>query len=679
MIRFTGEALLDFDRSCSREWLETNGLGGFASSTTYGLNTRRYHGLLVAAMHPPVGRTVLLSKFEETLILDGERRELSTNQYAGAIHPQGYRLLEEFRLDPFPVFTYSVAGIRLEKSVFMIYGENSVVVQYRLPEDGADAPSEAFHTARDIHLELRPLVAFRDYHALAHENGNINANVEAMQGLVAVKPYADAPTLYLAHDEGEMDSAAYWYRSFEYRVERERGFDSTEDLFSPFSLRFDLRSRGEVSIIASTERRNAARADEYRRGELERRRTVIATAGFRDEFLSSLAAAADQFIVARERCKTVIAGYHWFSDWGRDTMISLPGLALATGHAELARSILLEFSLHVDKGMLPNRFPDAGETPEYNTVDATLWFFEAVRSLLQYTDDYEFVRANLYDALLDIIDWHVRGTRYNIHVDTDGLLQSGADGVQLTWMDARVAERVITPRRGKPVEIQALWYNALCVMEELAHKFNDEAQAERFRKMAASASESFNRLFWNEEAGSLYDVVDGQNRDASMRPNQILAVSLRHTMLPLERARRVVEAVERELLTPFGLRSLSPRDAAYIPVYTGGPGERDGAYHQGTVWAWLIGPFITAYMRVHEESKMAARERAAAWLKNFEPHLREAGLGQVSEIFYACEPYTPCGCIAQAWSVAELLRAAVEDVYEHKPLRSKQSELTLVN
>lgn len=655
MISFTQDELGDFDAALSREWLETNGIGGFASSTPFGLNTRRYHGLLVAATRPPVGRLVLLSKFEETIIINGQRFELSANQYPGAIHPEGYKLLQEFRLDPFPVFTYAAGGVLIEKSLFMVDGENSVVVQYRLVEDVKASHNVA--SALNIQLELRPLISFRDYHSLARENDFLDKNIKTERGLVALKPYADTPSLYVAHDADEVDSTSYWYRNFEYRAEQERGFDFREDLYSPFALSLDMSRRRQANIIASTELRAAESASEYRRREIERRCRVIEAAGFEDQFLSSLVAAADQFIVARAARKTVIAGYHWFSDWGRDTMIALPGLTLLTGRAEIARRVLLEFARHVDRGMLPNRFPDAGEILEYNTVDATLWFFESVRALLEQTDDYEFVRVNLYDTLVDIIDWHVRGTRYNIHVDEDGLLYSGADGVQLTWMDARVGERVVTPRRGKPVEIQALWYNALRVMEGLAAKFNDAQNAGRFKEMACRARVSFNRLFWNEEASCLLDVVDKDEPDASIRPNQIFAVSLRHTMLPYERARQVVDVVRRDLLTPYGLRSLSPHDPQYVPAYTGGPGERDAKYHQGTVWAWLMGPFIVAYLKVSGETQ-GARTQALQWLAPFHEHLSCAGLGSISEIFDGDAPHTPRGCIAQAWSIAELLRAA---------------------
>jgi predicted glycogen debranching enzyme len=660
MIQFNQETCGNPDSALTREWLETNGLGGFSSSTITGLNTRRYHGLLVAATKPPVGRIVMLSKVEETLIAGGRRYELSSNQYPGVIHPQGYKYQTGFRLDPFPIFTYEVEGLIIEKSVLMVKGENTVVIQYQFREKHSDTAKRQAPTA-NCFLELRPLIAFRDYHSLTHENSTLNPQVDREDALVSIKPYADLPALHFAHEADELDAHGYWYRNFEYQIERERGFDFTEDLFSPFVLTFDLSGRSFVSLVASTERREISRTDEYRQAEIERRQKIVESAPSSDELVRALVAAADQFIVARGEEKTVVAGYHWFCDWGRDTMIALSGLTLVTNHTDVARSILLEFARHVDRGMIPNRFPDAGETPEYNTVDATLWFFEAVRSLLHYTDDYDFVRVNLYDVLTDIIAWHVRGTHYGIHVDSDALLSAGEEGVQLTWMDAKVGDWVVTPRVGKPVEIQSLWYNALRVMEELAGKFGDEANQSRYAEMAERARVSFNELFWNEDADCLYDVVDGDYKDASIRPNQIFAASLKHSMLSQERARRVVEMVERDLLTPYGLRSLSPYDPQYRGRYEGDSLSRDGAYHQGTVWGWLIGPFITAYIKAHEGSE-EARERARLWLAAFHSHLSEAGLGQISEIFDGDAPHTPRGCIAQAWSVAELLRAALEDV-----------------
>jgi predicted glycogen debranching enzyme len=661
MIEIDQESCRNLETALSREWLETNGIGGFSSSTITGLNTRRYHGLLTAATKPPVGRLVLLSKLEETLTINGQRYELSANQYPGVVHPEGFKYQTGFRLDPFPVFTYEIEGVRLEKRVFMMQGENSTVVQYEV-----QVPPEA-RTAVRIILEVRPLIAFRDYHSTTHENGALNSNVETQDGLTTVKPYSDLPALHFAHDTARIDVNGFWYRKFQYTVEQERGLDFAEDLFSPCAFTFDLNASAKISIIASTERRDVAKADAYGKGETERRNSLGRKLQS-DQPTSTLAAAADQFIVARERCKTVIAGYHWFANWGRDTMIALPGLTLATGRAEIAKSILAEFASHVDQGMLPNRFPDAGETPEYNTVDATLWFFEAVRSLLQYTNDFEFVRANLYAVLTDIIDWHVKGTRYQIHVDKDGLLYSGEAGVQLTWMDAKVGDWVVTPRTGKAVEIQALWYNALRVMEGLAQKFGDKANQKQYKTMAASARKSFNEQFWNEQTGCLYDVVNGDERDASIRPNQVFAISLANSMVSTARAKSSLRVVERELLTPRGLRTLSPNDSRYIGRYEGDPRSRDGSYHQGTVWPWLMGPYITAYVKTFGEKP--GRNFAADWLGNFDDHLREACLGQVSEIFDGDPPHTPRGCVAQAWSVAELLRAAVENVY---PANSAES------
>jgi predicted glycogen debranching enzyme len=657
MIQFDENICGNTDEASEREWLETNGLGGFASSTITGLNTRRYHGLLVAATNPPVERMVLLSKLEETLVVNGERYDLCVNQYPNTVHPQGYCYLKEFRLDPLPTFVYEVAGVVIEKSAFMVHGENTTVVQYKLLKKSGEVT--------DCRLEVHPLVAFRDYHGTAHENEWINSQVEMAGGVATIHPYADLPKLCFAHDANELANTGYWYRNFEYSVERERGLDFTEDLFNHFALKFDLNKNTSATVIASIQRHAADEANEFRRAEIERREKLLA--GVKDdELIRTLTLAADQFIVARGEQKTVIAGYHWFADWGRDTMIALPGLTLTTGRYDIARSILLEFAGHVDRGMLPNRFLptsslNAGGESEYNTVDATLWYFEAVRALLAHINDYDFVRTNLYDVLADIINWHERGTRYRIHVDADGLLFAGEPGVQLTWMDAKVGDWVVTPRTGKPVEIQALWYNALRVMEELAGRFGDVANAERFATMAGRTKESFSQQFWNEAAGCLYDVVDGEMRDGSIRPNQIFAASLHHSMLDEEQARQVVAVVQRELLTPVGLRSLSPNDPRYVGRYAGDMRQRDGAYHQGPVWAWLIGPFITAYLKANGKTE-TTRKQVRQWIDGFLPHLRVAGLGQISEIFDGDAPHAPRGCIAQAWSVAELLRVAIEEV-----------------
>jgi predicted glycogen debranching enzyme len=646
MIQFDDAICRDLDSASRREWLETNGLGGFASSTIAGMHTRRYHGLLVAATKPPVGRVVLLSKLEETLTIDGRSYQLSANRYPGAVHPQGYAYLKQFRLDPFPVFVYEIESVQLEKAVFMVYGENTTVIQYELRGQ-----------ARNCTLDLCPLIAFRDYHSTTHENGALNPALAIEAGNVRITPYPDLPSLYLAHEGGEVRESGVWYRNFEYDRERERGLDYLEDLFNPFTLVLDLSRQSDQAVIASTEVHVIQSAGHLRHSEIERRKAILAD----QSFVQSLARAADQFIVKRGEQATVIAGYHWFSDWGRDTMIALPGLTLSTGRPELARSILLAFAACVDRGMLPNRFPDAGETPEYNTVDATLWFFEAARAYLAHTGDLDFIRASLYSVLADIVSWHERGTRYGIRVDHDGLLLAGEPGLQLTWMDAKIGDWVVTPRQGKPVEIQALWYNALRVMEDMAQRLDDVTGNAHYRELAERAQSNFARLFWNSAEGCLYDVVNGDALDASIRPNQILAVSLLHNMLSPDLAARVVETVQRHLLTPFGLRTLSPSDPQYQGRYQGDPRSRDSAYHQGTVWPWLMGPFLKAYVEVNRHSP-EAREQARKWLVELSRYIGNQGVGQLPELFDGDAPHRAGGCIAQAWTVAELLRTSIEDI-----------------
>jgi predicted glycogen debranching enzyme len=673
MITFTKDVLHNFEAATSREWLETNGIGGFACSTVSGMNTRRYHTLLTAAMRPPAGRVVLLSKLDETAVIDGQRYDLSSNQYSGAVHPQGYVNMEEFRLDPYPISTFAVGGVRIEKLLFMVHGQNTTVIQYRMREPGTHS----------VQLELRPLVAFRDYHTLTHENGALDQTVRLHhEKLASVRPYSDHPALYFAHDADKVVSQGYWYKNFEYALERERGLDFLEDLFNPLTLLFDVGVRQTVTLIASTEILDVASAGTLREKEVDRRSRIVSSVAAGDDLARALTAAADHYIVARGDQKTVIAGYPWFTDWGRDTMIALPGLTGVTGRHEIARSVLCEFARHVDRGMLPNRFPDAGENPEYNTIDATLWYFEAVRSLLHYTADYPFVHAHLYSVLADIIEWHIRGTRYGIKMDADALITSSDPHVQLTWMDAKIGDWVVTPRSGKAVEIQALWYNALRTMTDIAQKIGIPADAQKYSALADLAQHSFNELFWNEEAACLYDVVLDDQKDGSMRPNQLLAVSLMHSMLSEERARAVVKAVERDLFTPYGLRSLSPSDSRYRGHYEGDSVARDSSYHQGTVWAWLLGPFFDAYLKVNGNGKKA-QDQVRTWLQTFSGHLTEAGVGHVSEIFDGDPPHHPRGCFAQAWSVAEILRAVVENgvarnnprVYGHSTCDGHETQL----
>ncbi|HEY8559629.1 MAG TPA: amylo-alpha-1,6-glucosidase [Pyrinomonadaceae bacterium] len=659
MINFDSEICTNFEAAASREWLETNGIGGYASSTIAGANTRRYHGLLTAATRPPLGRVAMLSKFEETLFVGDSVYELSANRYPGAVHPQGFKYLKFFRLDPFPIWTFEIEGISIERKIFMVYGENTTVCQWSVRRDEFESwleipnVNERRKDTPQVALEIKPLLAFRDYHHLRQNADDFRTGFEAAENIVSVAPSNEFPALFFTHNAARVEKTGHWYRDFEYAIEKERGFDFHENLFQPFALTFDLSEK--ANVIASTRVDEAYEIGQLEAAELARREDLIVRADAKDDFEAQLALAADQFIVARGAGKTVIAGYPWFSDWGRDTMIALPGLTLATGRPEIARDVLLEFSNHFSQGMLPNRFPDAGDRAEYNTVDATLWYFEAIRAYAQKTGDYDFVRENLYEKLAESILWHLRGTRYDIHVDTDGLLYAGEPGTQLTWMDAKIGDFVVTPRTGKPVEIQALWHNALMIMTDFARRFGDEHDRARYEAMAETARLSFNALFWNDAEECLFDVVASGKRDGAVRPNQIFAASLPFSMLSDEQARKIVAKVEAELLTPVGLRSLSPKDKDYRPIYVGTPFERDSAYHQGTVWGWLTGAFVDAYRRVSPPGA-ETETRVAEILEGFRNHLTEAGLGQISEIFDAQAPHEPRGCPAQAWSVAEVLR-----------------------
>ncbi|MCW5961843.1 MAG: glycogen debranching enzyme family protein [Pyrinomonadaceae bacterium] len=647
MITIGREICGSFEESSSREWLETNGIGGFACSTISGANTRRYHGLLTAALKPPLGRVTTLSKFEETLVVGEERFGLSSNQFPGAVHPSGFQYLSEFRLDPFPIWTFEVGGFQIEKAIFMVNGENTTVCRWHIKnseEKRSPLPK----------LVLEPLFSFSDYHSLQHRSDDPLMKFTERGNCITVRPLNDCPSVFVCHNARSIEKTGNWYLNFEYYIEKERGFDFREDLYQPFKMEFDLSKPAEV--IISTKEYSVSNTEKLEKNESARRKHLVKIADCADEFSANLTLAADQFIVSRGEGRTIIAGYPWFSDWGRDTMISLLGLTLATNRQDAAKSIIREYSKHFSKGMLPNRFPDIGEDAEYNTVDATLWYFEAVRAYLEETGDWDFIESKIYPKLVESIVWHLKGTRYNIHVDTDGLLFSGEEGSQLTWMDAKFDDTVFTPRRGKPVEIQALWYNALRTIQSLADRFGDRDGAEQYSTTAEIAKESFHKAFWNSEAECLYDVVSNGDRDSSIRPNQIFAVSLHYSMLSIGHARKVVEKVESELLTPVGLRSLSPGDPAYRGTYIGSPLDRDSAYHQGTVWGWLIGPFIEAYRKVYPNGHQTS-QKIKEYLSGFEAHLSEAGVGQISEIFDGDAPHHPRGCFAQAWSIAEVIRS----------------------
>ena len=642
----------DGEQNFGREWLETNGLGGWASSTLAGAHTRRYHGLLVVATQPPVGRMVLLSKLEETLRLAGGPVELGCNLFPGAVHPQGHRHLIGFELDPCPTFTYDLGGLTLRKRLTMVHNTHRVLITYVL--SGVKGP---------VHMELRPFFAGRDYHHLIQANAGVEGAAHFSGGVLRYQSYAGQPSVYVAVPQSRFEAGADWYYNFIYPRESDRGLDDQEDLFTCGVLHTTLEADVPLTLVVADEDPSGWDGAAMQAKELERRQRYPWPAHISaDATARRLAIAADQCLVARGQDQaTILAGYHWFTDWGRDTMIALPGICLVTNRFDEARRIFAAFAQNISEGMIPNRFPDAGEVPEYNTVDATLWFFSALYKYLEYTGDYAFVEGDLWEALQEIVDWHLRGTRYGIGVDSDGLLQAGEEGTQLTWMDAKVGDWVVTPRRGKPVEINALWYNALCIAGHIAARLGQADTAEALQQRAAAVAKRFAEVFWNREKACLYDVVAGDQGDGAIRPNQILALSLPFPLLEGKRARQVLAAVDKHLFTPRGLRSLAPEDPAYRPDYGGSPFERDGAYHQGTVWGWLIGPFLTALVRLEGE---AGRSRARQIVEGFGDHYLEAGLGTISEIFNAEPPHAPKGCIAQAWSVAELLRAYCEDVLQ---------------
>jgi predicted glycogen debranching enzyme len=644
-ISFDASVTKDFAQASGREWLEANGLGGWAAGTIAGCHTRRYHGLLVAATRPPVGRMLLLSKLAETLVVGDARHDLDANRYPGTVHPRGFEALTRFALDPFPTFTYEAGGARLIKTIAAVHGENTTVVTYELQ----DAPGP-------VTLELRPLIAYRDYHALQRANDAIRfASATFKDGVFRARPYDGTPELFLSVPKAAFTADPGWYFSFEYAHEIERGLDAREDLFCHGVFRRELRPGERFAVIASTGPVAGRDAFELVDKQRARRKVVADIVSVDDDFARALALAADAFVVRRgEDLRTIVAGYPWFTDWGRDTMIALPGICLVTGRHEDARKILRAFARSVDQGMLPNRFLDAGEAPEYNTVDATLWFFVAAHRYLEASGDAAFVIDELLPVFDEIVAWHDRGTRYGIRVDADGLLHAGEPGAQLTWMDAKVGDWVVTPRHGKPVEVQALWYNALVILSDLRKRAGRVDEAAALAKRAKDVKDTFVATFWNEAAGCLFDVVDGDRKDASIRPNQIFALSLPYPLLPKDKARAVIKIVDEKLLTPFGLRSLAPDDPAYRGRYEGDPMHRDTAYHQGTVWSWLLGAYADALVKT---GGATGKPKARKALEGIRTHLLEAGLGTISEIFDGDAPHAPRGCPAQAWSVGEALRA----------------------
>lgn len=641
--------LQDFANASQQEWLETNGLGGWAGSSITGANTRRYHGLLVAAIVPPAERMVLLCKLDEAIVLKDKRIELGTNLYQeNIISPKGYKHLDSFKKELFPQWVYEAGGIQLKKTIGMIHGENTVVVIYDVIK--ADSP---------FTLDLLPLIAARGYHTLNHEGPHMHWDAGFTNGVFHNQP--DGKTdLFIQVPESSYKHEPRWFNNFQYNIEQYRGLDFTEDLFNHGVFSIELHEGDSMGIIISTEDPTGRNAHDLLAKESMRRKLLL-TDQPHDETFRQLVLAADQFIVKREEdLKTVIAGYHWFTDWGRDTMISLPGLCLSTGRFADAKKIIAAFAKSVSQGMLPNRFQDNGEEPEYNNVDGTLWYFIAVYKYLHSTGDKDFVLNEILPVLKEIIDWHYKGTRYNIHVDNDGLLYAGEKGQQLTWMDARIGDWVVTPRMGKPVEIQALWYNALKIFAELLKDNNQQHDAFLVNISAEKAKYSFTRQFWYEEGNYLYDNIDENGKpDATLRPNQLFAISLPFALIEGEKARTVLQIVEENIYTPVGLRSLPKSDSRYIPRYGGDQWHRDSSYHQGTVWSWLLGAFVDGIMS--ERGFMGldglmGKDKALKIMEDFKYHLTEGCIGSVSEIFDADAPHHPRGCVAQAWGVAEILR-----------------------
>jgi predicted glycogen debranching enzyme len=621
------------------EWLESDGLGGFASGTVSGIRTRRYHALLLAATTPPTGRMVLVNGLEAWLETPGGRFALSAQRYAAdVVHPDGDRRIVEFQSDPWPTWIFRAEdGTEVSQEVVACHERGHVVVRWRL----RSLPGPA-------QLTVRPLLSGRDYHGLHHENPSFDFGAEVTGARVLWRPYPGVLAISALTD-GSYRHDPIWYRNFQYDAEHERGLDFSEDLAAPGVFTWTLDGSAATLMLSA----GMVDPDVDARGliDLEARR--------RSRFGSPLQRAADAYVVRRGTGRTIVAGYPWFTDWGRDTFITLRGFMTLPGGLELARDILLAWAPAVSEGMVPNRFPDAGEQPEYNAVDASLWYVVAAHELLEAAGIGRITlpatdQHLLHHSIGQIVAGYRAGTRFGIRMDEDGLLAAGVPGVQLTWMDAKVGDRVVTPRIGKPVEVQALWLNALRIAAALWPEY-----CALYRHGLAS----FQLRFWNEAGGCLYDVVDvdhvaGRN-DPAVRPNQILAVGgLPYQALIEPYARRVVETVERRLLTPLGLRSLAPGEPGYAPHYGGGVSERDGAYHQGTVWPWLIGPFVEAWLRVRGNTAEAKREADERFLSPLREHLGVAGLGHISEVADAEPPHRPGGCPFQAWSLGELLRAS---------------------
>jgi len=651
------ESWRNFERGIEKEWLLTNGIGGYASSTIIGANTRRYHGLLVASLNPPVSRHLALAKIDESICIDSENRYNLYSHKTSNFIMDGYRNQQSFALDPLPTFIYSVEDIIIQKNITMVYGENTTAIIYKV-----------INGSRPIQLEFTPLVNFRDYH---HNSSrwHMDFKTQAIENGVAITPYGLDSKIYLTSNLGKFTlKNNCWFMDMNYPIEQERGLEASEDHYIPGSFQIEIAPDEEklITIIATMEKESVYvrnNIDELDLIEKEKNRIgkLLKEAAQQDEFMKRLAIAADQFIVNRKstNSKTIIAGYPWFTDWGRDAMIALPGLTLVTGRYDDAKDILNAFAKYVKDGIIPNMFPDEGQQPAYNTVDASLWYFEAVYRYLEFTGDYDFIKDKLFEILKGILNSYTIGTSFDIKMDSDYLLNAGNANTQLTWMDAMAEGKAITPRHGKPVEINALWYNAFIIMSKLSAECDE--RTEYYQSVAENIKDSFERIFWNEEEQCLFDVVNQDYKDNRIRPNQILAVSLSNAVIKGEKAKKIVQKVWKELYTSYGIRSLSKRSEEYKGIYIGNSYERDSSYHQGTAWSWLSGQFITALIKAYNGSN-EAMEKASLLIAPFKNHLNEGCIGSISEIFDGDDTGIPRGCFAQAWSVGEILRAYNEIV-----------------
>lgn len=658
------DALTPMSVGVQKEWVLTNGIGGYAGSSVTGAHARKHHGYLIASLHPPVERFVILSKINECLIRSSEKIDFTVEQYladdGSTAYRKGIEYLNSFTYDGLVHFTTKAPEFTMTKTLAFEHGKNTISISYDIQNDGESAT-----------LVLTPLFNYRVHHE-ASTIDTLKFDTTYEQPEIRLVPQQNKDvTIRLFTDDGTVVPCKEKYTTgMQLQKELDVESDALDDNYTPYQIEFPLDAgcRKKISIVCTIEDTYEKDAFATAAAEMARFDALEKKAGYHDELAETLTIAADHFLAYRQSTglMTVLAGLPWFTDWGRDTMIALTGLTLATGRYQDARDILTTFARYVHHGMVPNMFPDEGTAPLYNTADASMWYFYAVGKYLDYTgtpEDYAFVQETIYPKLKEIIVAYEHGTDFSIYMEEDGLIHAGSGLDQVTWMDVRVGDWVATPRHGKPVEINALWYHALCLMEEWATRFGEDGS--HYAALAAHAKESFTKEFWNEKDGCLYDVVDGLEGDATLRPNQIYAVSLPHRMLDADKEKKIVDKVYEKLYAKTGLRSLSPDDKEYHPTYEGCLDKRDHAYHQGTSWGFLLGGFLTAYVHVYGTSKEVIKQ-ADAMLDATREQFYHGCIGSIAEIFDGNEPHTSRGCYAQAWSVGEILRAYTEDILPYK-------------